>query len=71
MWKRAFIRVTMLTLIIITGLLVFAASRAPRTAAVENTCPESLENCSNTNKAQGDFMIWESISRTLMSNVQY
>ena len=72
MWRRTFIRLTLLVMIVIAGLLVFAASHSPKIAAtVESNCPEAEENSSNTNKAQGDFNIWESISRTLISSPQY
>jgi hypothetical protein len=58
-----------MVLVVIAGLMVFAATHAPRLAAKTGT--ETTESCSNDNKAQGDFNIWEAVGHTLLSNVQY
>ena len=68
MWRRTFIRFTLVVLVVAAGLLVFAASHKPM---VPKTCKEAQDDCCDNNKAQGDFNIWESISRTLNTNVQY
>ena len=69
MWRRTFIRFMLVVLVVAAGLLVFAASHT-RPITPKN-CTEAQDNCSNTNKSQADFNIWESISRTLTSSVQY
>lgn len=66
MWKKAFIRLALVLLIVAGGMLVFAASRTGQ--ALKSQC-SNTENCDD-NQSRGEFMIWESLSRTIMTNVQ-
>ncbi len=67
MWKKAFIRLALVAIVIAGGMLVLAASHTGKT--LKNQCASTGENC-DENKAQGEFIIWESLSRSIMTNVQ-
>lgn len=69
MWRRTFIRFSLVLLVVAAGLLVFAASHTR--PIVPKTCKEAQSDCCDNNKATGDFNIWESISRTLTASAQY
>lgn len=71
MWKRTFIRLLFVMVVATIGLLVFAAASS-KTAQSNKECSANPEKCTlKEDKTQGDFIIWESLSRTVLSAVQY
>jgi maltose-binding protein MalE len=70
MWRKAYIRLMFLVIMAVAGLVVFAAaSRVNTTTAKE--CTDSHEQQSCENKNQGEFVIWESLNRTVLSAVNF
>lgn len=69
MWKKTFIRSTLIGMVILACLLVFATTHSPEPSGSDN-CTKSQKECCEK-KTQGDFIIWESLGRTLMTNIQY
>jgi hypothetical protein len=69
MWKKTFIRSFFVGLVVLAGLMVFATTRSIKNTVIENCASADKENCEK--KSQGDFLIWESLSRTIMTNIQY
>ncbi|HZE83781.1 MAG TPA: hypothetical protein VE035_05690 [Puia sp.] len=63
MKSRTYIRLFFLILVTITSFLLFSYSRSAPSTCDENSdrgkCPQK--------KAQTDFIIWESLSRNLLS----
>ncbi len=68
MWKKTFIRLTFSMLIITATFLIVSAFHTRKTTVHEKNA-DSKECCKNNN--QGDIMIWESVSRTILGSVQY
>lgn len=70
MWKKTFIRLVFVMLVATMGLLVVAASNK-RMVSGTKECSNTEEKCTEkANKKQGDFIILESFSRTILSIVQ-
>ena len=69
MWKKTFIRSFFIGMVVLAGLLVFATTHASKKPAEED-CIKSQKECCEK-KTQSDFIIWESLSRTIMGNIQY
>ena len=68
MKARTFISLMLLLMVFTAGLFVFAAPTQKE--AQKNECPAG-KNCSNDTDGQiADGMIWESVSRHLLSAVQ-
>ena len=69
MWKKAFIRLMLIAIVVAGGLLALAASHTAK--ALKSKCANAKagEECEE-NKAQGEFIIWESLSRTIMTSVK-
>jgi hypothetical protein len=68
MWKKIFIRFGFVMLIATMGLLVVAASH--KSVQAKKECSNTEEKCTQkSDKAQGEFIIWESFSRTVLSVV--
>ena len=67
MWKKAIFRVTLIGFIALGGLLVFAASHAARkirsAASEQTTCNDGEQN------SRGEFIIFETLSRNILSTV--
>ena len=70
MWKKTFIRLVFVMLVATMGLMVVAAANKKSQQATKE-CTNSLEKCPAAKESQGDFIIWESLSRTVLSAVQY
>ena len=70
MWKKTFIRLVFVMVVATMGIAVVAA--ASRKAVNSNTeCANDQEKCTQKDdKAAGDFLIWETLSRTVLSAVQ-
>jgi hypothetical protein len=62
MWKKTFIRSTLILLVVLAGIFVFATTHTTKKPA--------SENCIKTNN-QNDFLIWESLSRAIAVNAQF
>jgi hypothetical protein len=69
MWKKTFIRSTLIILVALAGICVFATSHAKK-PATEDTIKCSKECCNKKNN-QRDFIIWESLSRAIVANAQF
>ena len=70
MWKKTFIRFGIVVLVATVGVLVVAANN--KVVKAKKECAENVEKCAlKADQAQGDFIIWESLSRTVLSAVQY
>jgi cytochrome oxidase Cu insertion factor (SCO1/SenC/PrrC family) len=65
MWKKALIRVALVMLVVAGGMLVFAASHTAKT--LKSECKAAGQD--DDNKAGGEFIIFESLSRTVLANV--
>ena len=70
MWKKTFIRLAFVMVIATMGLMVVAAANK-RSMQAAKDCTNALEKCPAATDSQGDFIIWESLSRTVLSAVQY
>lgn len=70
MWKKTFIRLMFVMLVATVGMLVLGAVNK-RAVQANKECA-APEKCSgNANADQGDFIIWESLSRTVLSAIEY
>ena len=69
MRKKAIVRLTLAGFITISALLVFAASHTAKQLR-KSPCAESGAAYEDT-KNRGEFIIWETLSRNILSNVQY
>ena len=69
MWKKTFIRSFFLGMVVLAGLMVFATTRSIKNTVIEDCAKSGKESCEG--KTQGDFLIWESLSRTIMASIQY
>jgi uncharacterized protein YgiB involved in biofilm formation len=71
MWKKTFIRSTLILLVALAGIFVFATTH-PSKKPVSHDCLKSVKDCCNSNKSsQSDFLIWESLSRVIAANAQF
>jgi len=71
MWKKTFIRSTLILLVALAGIFVFATTRTSK-KPVSRDCQKSDKECCNgKNNIQSDFLIWESLSRALAANAQF
>jgi uncharacterized membrane protein len=71
MWKKTFIRLMFVMLVATLGILVVAAANN-KVVRANKECAATEEKCAGKeDKGQGDFIIWESLSRTVLSAVQY
>jgi hypothetical protein len=70
MWKKTFIRSTLIILVVLAGIFVFTTAAHTKKPAGED-CIKSGKDCCNKNKSQSDFMIWESLSRAIVANAQF
>jgi len=68
MWKKAFIRSTLIIIVALAGILVFTSAHTAKKPASDD-CNNTQKDCCK--KAQSDFIIWESLSRSIMVNFQY
>jgi|ADGO01.1.fsa_nt_gi hypothetical protein len=71
MWRRTFIRLAFVLMVLTAGILVFAAADN-KLAQQRKECSANTEKCeSQDENSHGDFIIWESVSRTILSAVMY
>jgi hypothetical protein len=69
MWKKTFIRSTLILLVALAGIFVFATTHTTK-KPVSRDCLQSEKDCCNK-KNQSDFLIWESLSRAIAANAQF
>jgi hypothetical protein len=69
MWKKTFIRSTLILLVALAGIFVFATTHTSKKPAGPE-CSQSEKDCCKT-KNQSEFIIWESLSRAIAANAQY
>jgi len=73
MWKKTFIRSTLILLVALAGIFVFATTHSSK-KPVSHDCLKSVKDCCNSNgnkSSQSDFLIWESLSRAIAANAQF
>jgi uncharacterized protein YgiB involved in biofilm formation len=73
MWKKTFIRSTLILLVALAGIFVFATTHTSK-KPVSRDCLKSVKDCCNSNSnksSQSDFLIWESLSRAIAANAQF
>ena len=71
MWKKTFVRLVFVMLVATAGMLVVTAANKK---VIENNkeCDSTEEKCAlQEEKDKGDFIIWESLGRSVFSAVQY
>ncbi|WP_207511547.1 hypothetical protein [Longitalea luteola] len=72
MWKKNFIRSTLILLVALAGIFVFATTHTSKKPVNRDCLPSTKECCnSNNNQFQSDFIIWESLSRAIAANAQF
>jgi hypothetical protein len=69
MWKKTFIRSTLILLVALAGIFVFATTHTTK-KPVSRDCLKSDKDCCNK-KNQSEFLIWESLSRAIAANAQF
>jgi hypothetical protein len=69
MWKKTFIRTALAILVALAGLFVFATTHSASKKTESEECIKTHKECCN--KSQGDFLIWESMSRAIVANAQF
>lgn len=72
MLKKSFARLLLITTVLVVtgGMLVFASAQAMRNAAaLQKECTEDAASKCGT-RSQGDFIIWEALSRTFFTAIQ-
>jgi hypothetical protein len=69
MWKKTFIRSTLILLVALAGIFVFATTHTTKKPAARD-CLKSDKDCCNK-KNQSEFLIWESLSRAIAANAQF
>jgi hypothetical protein len=70
MWKKTFIRLAFVMVVATMGLMVLAAANK-RSIQTARECTNTVEKCPSVDKSQADFTIFESLSRSVFSTVQY
>ena len=70
MWKKTFIRSTLILLVALAGIFVFATTHNTTKKPAGRDCLKSDKECCNK-KNQSDFLIWESLSRAIAANAQF
>jgi hypothetical protein len=71
MWKKTFVRLLFIMLAVTMGVLMFAAATYEAPQANKECTAKEEKCCNKEDKGQGDFIIWESLSRTVLSAIQY
>lgn len=69
MWKKTFIRSTLILIVALAGIFVFATTHSANKPE-NGECIKSKKECCNK-KSQTDFLIWESMSRAIVANAQF
>jgi len=69
MWKKTFIRSTLIIMVALAGIFVFATTHSSK-KPVNPECTPTEKGCCNK-KSQSDFIIWESLSRAIAANGQF
>jgi hypothetical protein len=68
MWKKTFIRSTLLLVVALAGLFVFA-TKHPSERSADRECTQEKECCKSKSQSN-EFQIWESLSRAI-ANAQF
>jgi hypothetical protein len=69
MWKKTFIRSTLILVVALAGIFVFATTH-PSKKPASLQCSQEKECCKSKNQSS-DFLIWESLSRAIFANSQF
>ena len=70
MWKKTFIRSTLILVVALAGIFVFATTTHPSKKPASLKCTQEKECCNGKNQSS-DFLIWESLSRAIAFNAQF
>lgn len=69
MFRKSFVRVTLVGVLLMAGTLIMLAAWAPKLSKVANKGDAATgvvkEQCDQQLKEQGEFLIWETLNRTL------
>jgi hypothetical protein len=68
MFRKTFVRVTLVGMLLMAGTLIMLAAWAPKLRQPANDCDAAgvvKEGCESQVKEQGEFLIWETLNRTL------
>ncbi len=68
MFRKTFIRLFLVTLVATASLLVFAATHQEQVKNESQVCKESNNDC-ESGRFKNEFMIFESISRSILGTV--
>jgi len=71
MWKKTFIRSTLILVVALAGIFVFATTHTPAKKPADQECSQSEKGSCNTKSQSSDFLIWESLSRAIVANAQF
>jgi hypothetical protein len=71
MWKKTFIRSTLILLVALAGIFVFATTHTSKKPASRDCLPSEKECCNKSNKNQSEFLIWESLSRAIAASAHF
>jgi len=70
MFRKTLVRLFLVTMVVITTLVVFAATRNNQATSGNKECMESNKDC-ELSRSRAEFMILESIGRTILSTANY
>jgi hypothetical protein len=70
MWKKTFIRSTLILAVALAGIFVFATNHTSKKPA-SRECSNSDKECCKSKTQSSDFLIWETLSRAIASNAQF
>jgi len=68
MFRKTFVRVTLIGCLLMAGTLIMLAAWAPKLSKFANGCEAAgvvKGECESQLKEQGEFLIWETLNRTL------
>jgi len=73
MFRKTVVRVTLIGMLLVAGTLIVLAAWAPKYSAGADECEAAKgvvkEQCEQQAKEQGEFLIWETLNRTLNISV--
>lgn len=69
MFRKTFVRVTLVGVLLVSGTLIMLAAWAPKSGIKANDCEAATglvkEECEQQAREQGEFLLWEALNRTL------
>jgi hypothetical protein len=71
MWKKTFIRSTLILVVALAGIFVFATTHPSQNKPAGRECNQTEKESCNSKTQSSDFLIWESLSRAIVANAQF